>query len=123
MGNTFGAGLFTNKAEADAMISRKVQRGRVNKHYFWGTAIRVPRGTKKVYAPRRQHYSANILTEEANMEQLEKFTDILEPCIIKRGIFGWHAHYCEPFHKGGIYIIEDGTMPLGMKGKPVIRST
>ena len=66
--------------------------------------VKVPRGTTKVYLPRKKHYKPTGLTEEGNFSQLEKFYDLLEPCIVRKGAHGWGLHKC-PDHN--IQIVEE----------------
>jgi hypothetical protein len=66
-----------------------------NRHYQLGMRVKVPRRTKRVFLPRRHHYSNTVLTEEGNEHQLETFYDDLEPCVVTRGLFGWGTHRCD----------------------------
>lgn len=63
--------------------------------------VTVPWGTKRVYIPRRNHYHPDVLGE--GNKRLEAFYDLLEPCIVERGVNGFGWHKC-PYHS--VYIRE-----------------
>lgn len=69
-----------------------------------GYRVKVPRGTKKVYIPRQNHYARKVYTEDKDERRLETLYDNLQPCIVQRGAFGWQAHHC-PYHP--LVIIEE----------------
>lgn len=69
-----------------------------------GYRVKVPKGTKKVYIPRKNHSSKKVYTEDQNYQRLETFYDQLEPCVVTRGAFGWKPHRC-PYHP--LVIIEE----------------
>lgn len=69
-----------------------------------GFRVRVPPGTRKVYIPRKNHYARKVYTEEKDAARLERFHDLLEPCVVTRGLFGWKPHSC-PHHP--LVIIEE----------------
>lgn len=63
----------------------------------YGIRVNVPKGAKKVYIPRKKHYAPKVYTEENDYKRLEAFYDVLEPCVVKKGVFGWKPHRC-PYH-------------------------
>ncbi len=63
-----------------------------------GFRVKVPQGTKKVYIPRDHWATKRVLTEEKNGKQLHEVGDRLEPCIVKRGAFGFGLHECD-YHR------------------------
>ena len=69
-----------------------------------GYRVKVPAGTRKVYIPRKYHYSRTVKTEE------NELTDILQPCVVTRGPFGFGLHECSHHGAGGpegpVYIEE-----------------
>ena len=69
-----------------------------------GFKVTVPKGTKRVYIPRKNHYTPKVYTENKDAKRLEMFYDDLQPCIVKRGAFGWGQHRC-PNHP--LVIIEE----------------
>ena len=69
-----------------------------------GFRVRVPRGTAKVYLPRKHHAIATAFTMEHDEKRLHSLGDDLEPCIVRRGIFGYGLHQC-PVHVA-VYIEE-----------------
>ena len=66
-----------------------------------GFPVQVPRGTKAVYIPRKKHYAKTVLTEQKDETRLHAVGDILEPCIVKRGAFGFGLHECDYHRVGG----------------------
>ena len=69
-----------------------------------GFRVKVPRGTKKVYIPRKAHYAKTVYTEEHDGTRLHALIDILEPCVVQRGAFGFGLHQCR-YHPA-VYIEE-----------------
>ena len=63
-----------------------------------GFRVQVPQGTKNVYIPRRKHYAKTVLTEQKDENRLHEVGDILEPCIVNRGTFGFGLHECN-YHR------------------------
>ena len=70
----------------------------------YGYRVRVPRGTKSVHIPRKKHYAKTVFTEERDEAHLHAVSDILEPCIVTRGAFGFGLHECK-YHPA-VYIEE-----------------
>ena len=66
-----------------------------------GFRVQVPKGTVKVYIPRKKHYAKTVLTEQKDEKRLHAVGDILEPCIVKRGAFGFGLHECDYHRVGG----------------------
>lgn len=69
-----------------------------------GFRVKVPKGTRKIYIPRKNHYARKAYTEEHDIKRLEAFYDDLQPCVVSRGLFGWKPHSC-PYHP--LVIIEE----------------
>lgn len=71
--------------------------------------VRVPAGTRKVFVPRKRHYTNRVLTE-ADDNRLVALGDQLEPCVVMRGAYGFGFHECE-HHNGALgtpaYYIEE----------------
>ena len=63
-----------------------------------GHRVTVPRTARKVYLPRRNHYAQKGYTEDEDANRLEQFYDDLQPCVVKKSIFGWRPHQCR-FHE------------------------
>lgn len=59
-----------------------------------GFRVRVPRGTKRVFIPRKNHARATAFSMEHDESHLHELGDDLEPCIVRRGIFGYGLHQC-----------------------------
>ncbi len=59
-----------------------------------GFRVRVPRGTKRVFIPRKNHANATAFTMEHDEKRLHRLGDDLEPCIVRRGAFGYGLHQC-----------------------------
>lgn len=75
---------------------------RTNLWYLKGNlTIAVPRSAKKVYLPRKHHYSPRALTD-ADEGRLEQFEADLQPCVVVRGAHGWGWHECQ-WHKVYLY--------------------
>ena len=66
-----------------------------------GFRVPVTRETKTVYIPRKKHYAKTVLTEQKDEKRLHAVGDILEPCIVKRGAFGFGLHECDYHRVGG----------------------
>ena len=66
-----------------------------------GFRVQVPQGTPKVYIPRKKHYAKTVLTEQKDEKRLHEVGDILEPCVVKRGVFGFGLHECDDHRVGG----------------------
>ena len=72
-----------------------------NRHYARGLRVRVSRETTRVHIPRTSHYAPTVYEEGQPFKQgqpkVDEFENDLQPCVVKRGIFGWKLHEC-PYH-------------------------
>lgn len=66
-----------------------------NASFVRGLRVQVPRGTRKVYIPRRNHYTGRVFTEEGDAPRLDELHDDLAPCVVKRGWRGFPIHRCD----------------------------
>ncbi|KKL94663.1 hypothetical protein LCGC14_1862440 [marine sediment metagenome] len=60
-----------------------------------GWRVKVPRGVTKVFIPRQNHSARKVYTEDKDFRRLELLYDDLQPCIVRRGAFGWAPHKCK----------------------------
>jgi hypothetical protein len=82
------------------------QYGSFRNRFLWrGLKVQVPKSTRKVYLPRKNHYAPTVLTAEDGQDEhevglyLEPFHETLEPCIEVRDPRGWNRwHECS-YHR------------------------
>lgn len=93
------------------VAGRSDEIGMQNLHLIRGQRYTVPRGTPRVFIPRKNHYANKIYNSIQHAARMDKFGGELELCVVKRNIltgFGWHR--C-PYHM--LYIQEEEkTTPL-----------